>query len=99
MAVPADVEDEVIAPAAVSEVFLGVIDDMVGADRPDETRLRGAAHAGDLGAEGLRKLHGIGADASRGADDQNLLSGLDAPGVAQALDGGEPGNRHRAGLL
>ena len=72
-AVPADVEDQVVVPAAVGEVVAGVVDDMVGADRADQIHLRRAAHAGDVRAEGLGQLHGIAADAAGGADDQNLL--------------------------
>src|SRR5262249_58670077 len=86
--VPADVEDQVVVLAAVGEVLPGVVDDLVGADRADQADFRGAGHAGDRGPEGLGELHGIGADASRGTDDQNVLPGCDAPG-AQALQGGE----------
>ena len=50
--------------AAVGEVVVGVVDDMVGADRADQIGLAGAAHAGDLGSEGLGQLHGVAADAS-----------------------------------
>ena len=41
--------------------------------------LRGAAHAGDLGAERLGDLHGERAHASRRADDQHLLPGCTRP--------------------
>ena len=43
-------------------------------------------------------MDGAGADASRGADDQHLLPGCDAPG-AQALQGGEPRDCDDGGLL
>jgi len=84
--------------AAVGEVLPGVVDDLVGADRAHQIHLASAGHPGDRGSEGLGQLHGVGADAPRGTDDQNLLPGCDAPGV-QAFDGGEPGDRDHGGLL
>ena len=86
-AVAADVEDQVIALAAVGEVLPGVVDDLVGADRADQAGFRGAGHPSDLGAEGFGELHGVGTDASRGTDNQDVLPGPDMPG-AQALQGG-----------
>ena len=68
---------DVVAVLAVGEVVAGVVDDVVGAERADQVDLGGAAHAGDLGAERLGDLHGERADASRRADDQHLLPGLD----------------------
>src|SRR5205814_6402326 len=97
-AVPADVEDQVIAIHTVGEVLLRVVDDMVGADGADEIDLPSAAHAGDLRSEGLRKLNRVGSDASGGPDDQHLLARLDAPGL-QTLDGGQPGDCYDRGLL
>jgi hypothetical protein len=38
-AVPADVEDQVVAPDSVGEVLSGVVDDMVGPDRADQIDL------------------------------------------------------------
>ena len=98
MAVAADVEDQVVALAAVGEVLPGVIDDLIGADRADKIDLCGAGHAGDLGAEGLGQLHGVGADAARGTDDQDLPPGCDPPGV-QAFDSSKPRDRDDGGLL
>jgi hypothetical protein len=45
-----------------------------GAERADQVGVAGAAHAGHLGAERPGELHGEGADAARGADDQDLLA-------------------------
>jgi hypothetical protein len=56
------------------------------------------ATPGDRGPEGLGELHGVAADAARGADDQDLLPSPDSP-VAQALPGGEPGDRDDRGPL
>ena len=54
-----------------------------------------AAHAGDLRSEGLGELHGVGAGGRAG--DQYVLSWPEAPGVTQALQGGQPGDRDDRG--
>ena len=77
-AVTAGVEDDVVALASV-DVVGRVVDDVVRAEGADQVHLAGAAHAGDFRAERLGDLHGEGADASGGADDQHLVPGL-APG-------------------
>jgi hypothetical protein len=71
---------------------------VVGADRGDQIGLGRAADAGDLRSEGLGDLHGVGADAAGRAGDQHVLSWLEAPGVTQALQGGQPGDRDDRGL-
>jgi hypothetical protein len=58
---------------------------VVGAGGADDVRLRRAAHAGDLGSEGLGDLYGEGPDPARGADDQHLLPGLHLCAVANRL--------------
>ena len=72
---------------------------MVGADRPHQVELAGAADAGDLRSERLGDLHGVAADTARGTDDQHLLSCLQAADVAQSAQCGHPGDRHGSGLL
>src|SRR5664279_1723186 len=52
------VEDDVVPLIALGEVFLRVVDDVVGADRSDQGHLGGAAHAGHFRAERLGDLHG-----------------------------------------
>ena len=86
-------------PLAVGEVRAGVVDDVIGADRADQIGLGRAAHPGYLGPEVLGELDGVAADASGRTNDQDLLPWLDAPGVAQALKGGEPGHRDGGSLL
>ena len=93
------VKHEVVALLTFGEVLLRVVDDVVGADRPDQVLLRRAAHAGHLSAERLGDLHGERADASSRADDQDLLPRLDAARVAQRLEGGETGHRNGGRLL
>ena len=84
---------------AVGEVLPGVVDDVVSPQRADEVELRRAAHAGDLGTERLGDLHGVAAHAARRAGDEDPLPGLHAAGVADGLQGGEPGDRNHGGLL
>ncbi len=97
--VPGDVEDQVVVVGAVGEVVAGVVDDVVGAEGSHQVELRGAAHAGDLGAEGLGQLHGVAADAAGCADDQHVLARLDPAVVGQRLQRGGGRDRHDGGLL
>jgi hypothetical protein len=87
-AVPSDVEDDVVAVAGVGEVLPGVIDDVVGAERPHQLGFRGAADAGHLRVVGLCELHGERPHATAGADDQDALPSSNLALVAQSLEGG-----------
>jgi hypothetical protein len=80
---PRSLEDEIEALATLGEVLLGVVDDVVCAERSDHVHVPRAAHAGHLGAERLGDLHGERPYAARRADDQDLVPRLDpasAPG-------------------
>ena len=70
------VQDQVVAARPVGEVLARVVDDVVGAERPDQVHLRRAADAGDVRAEHLRELHRERAYASGRADDQHRLPRL-----------------------
>ena len=93
-----DVENKVVAPVAVGDVGLRVVDHMIGAERAHHVDLLGARHAGNVRSEGLRDLHGKRPDAPRRSDDQHALSGLEAPAVAEGLQSGDGGDGTR-GLL
>ena len=93
------VEDEVVLLAALGEVFLRVVDDVVRADRADQLHVPRADDRGHLGAEGLGDLDREGADAARGAVDQDLLARVDLAVVAHGLEGDETGHRHGRCLL
>ena len=82
----------------MSEVHLGVIDDVIGANRSNEIDFRRTAHAGDLRAERLGNLHRECADPTRSANDQDLLARLDAARVTQPLECREPSMRYRGRL-
>ena len=62
---PRPVDDDVPTARTVREVLGGVVDHVIGAERTDQVGLRPAAHAGDLGAERLRDLHGERAHTAR----------------------------------
>ena len=57
-------------PAVKSSV--GVVDDVIGAERTHELDIAAAAHAGDFGAHRLGDLYGECADAARSAIDAAL---------------------------
>src|SRR5437870_10786906 len=91
--------DHVVTLVGLSKILFCVIDNAIGADRFDKIDIARAANAGDFGAERLGDLDGESANAARRTVDQNLLSGLNVPFVAQSLQCREPGNRDRTGLL
>jgi hypothetical protein len=97
--VASHLQDQVITPARAGEVLLGVVDHLVGPDRSDQLRTVGAAHPGHLGAERLGQLDREAAHPTRGPDDHDPLAWLDLPGVAERLEGREPGDGHGRGLL
>src|SRR6266542_2546661 len=95
-----DVVQEDVEPfGSLGEVLLGVVDDRVGADRPDEVGVPGAAHAGHLGTERLGDLDGERADAAGRAVDQDLLPWLHVRRVTQRLQGRARGGGNGRGLL
>ena len=83
--VPGDVEDDVVALVASGEVLLRVVDDPVGADRPDRVELPGSVHARHVRPVRLRELHRERSHGATRAVDQDLLSGLDPSLVSDGL--------------
>ena len=99
-AVPDRVDHEVVAPVRPGEVLRGVVDHVIGSDRPNQFYVARAADAGHLGgAERLRDLHGERTDTSGRAVDQYTLPRLEAAEITQALKGREAGHRHGRGFL
>ena len=97
--VPRIVEDEVVSLLAVCEVLLGVVDDVVCADRSDHVRVLPTAHAGHFRSERFGDLYGERSYATRGAIDQHLLPWLYLSFVAESLEGGECGDGYGRGLV
>src|ERR1700674_3824052 len=93
--VPHVVEDEVVPLPTLGEILLGVVDDVVSADRADHVHVPRAAHAGDFGAERFGNLHGEAAEASGRSVDQDFVTWLDLALIAKQLEGG--GCRHPDG--
>jgi hypothetical protein len=60
-------KDHSVSVLAVGEILAGVVDDVVGAEGSYQVHLRGAAHTGDLGSEGLGDLDGWLAAVDAGA--------------------------------
>src|SRR5918994_4384103 len=95
----ADVEDQVVALPYAGHVLGGVVDDVVGAEGPDNLDGLGRGGGRDLGLERLGDLDGHRSDPAPCADDEDALPGTDAPLVAEPLERGESSRRHRGGLL
>ena len=76
--IPDQVHGKVVAFFHLREVLPGVVDNLVGADRPDHLEIARAADAGELGAERTGDLHGEGADAAGCAVYQHPLPGPDS---------------------
>ena len=79
------VDDDVVAAAARGEVLGGVVDEVVGSERAQLLEVAAAAHAGHLGPERLRELHGVGADAPGCPIDEHAPARRDAAAVADGL--------------
>ncbi len=84
------VHDHVVARPALCEVLLGVVDDVVRADRLDHLHVPRAADSGHLGAEGLGDLDGKRPHTPRRAVDEHLL-----PWPRPCRGRGGPGERCR----
>src|ERR1700737_5629983 len=97
--VPHVVEDEVVARAAVGEVPLCVVDEMVSADGADLFQVPRAAYGGYFGAERLGDLHREGSKASRRTVDQDFLTLRDLPLIAKKLEGRGCGYPDSCGFL
>src|SRR5206468_7666730 len=97
--VPGDVEDQVVAMSARCEIFLGVINDLVGADRSDHVEVPGPANARHVRSERLRDLHPERPHAPRCAVDQHLPPGPDLSFVTKTLEGSDCRHRYRGSLL
>ena len=94
-----DVEDDVVPLPALGDVRCGVVDDLVGAERPDEIDLARAAHPGDVRPERLGDLHRVRPHATARADDERPLARLHAALLPHCLEGRDGGRRQRRRLL
>jgi hypothetical protein len=74
--VPNAVQNQVVTLPTPGEIFLGVINDVICADGPDQVHISRAAYPGDLCAEELGDLDRERADASRRTVNQDLLAKL-----------------------
>jgi hypothetical protein len=68
------VEDDVVRLAVLGEVFLRVVDHLIGSQRCHELEVLRVAHRGDVGAEEPGELHPCGADGPGRAVDEDPLS-------------------------
>src|SRR5438270_12748088 len=96
------IEDHVITLVAPGEIFFGVIDHVIGADRSDKIDIPRAANSRDICAKSFGDLHGESSYASGGAVEQNVVPGLNLflPQALQRRRSGQGrrgGGRERAG--
>ena len=91
--------NHVVTLIGLGEIFFGVIDHVIGADRFHKIDIARAANSRDLRAERFRDLNRESTDAAGRAVDQNFLSGLNVSFVAQTLQCRQPGNGDRTRLF
>src|SRR5262249_39574259 len=96
--IPHVVDEDVEPFAALREIFAGVVDDSVCADRMDHLDISCAADTGHLGTKRPGDLHREGSDSSRGAVDEDLPA---RPGfsLSQGLERRTSRDRRRGRLL
>src|SRR5436309_10235454 len=82
-------KNEVIPLPIFGEIFLGVINDLVCANRAYHVHIPRAAHASDFSPERFGNLHRKRPHTTRRTINQHLLSWLNASLVAQTLQGGD----------
>src|SRR5438270_4935534 len=84
-----EIEDQVVTLGAVREIFLSVVNHVIGSDGADKIDIARATNTGDFRAERFRDLHRESANASGRSVDQNLLTGLNVTFVAETLQCGD----------
>ena len=89
-----DPQEQVVAPAIPREVFLGIVDDVLGPEGAGLLHLARAAHRRHLRTHGPGQLHGKGADAARRAVNEHALPRRDRPGGSEPLQRGDRRHRH-----
>src|SRR5437773_5313036 len=98
-AVPGDVEDRVVAPAALREVLFRVVDDLIGAERADQLEVPRACDRRHVRSERLRDLHRERSDTPAGAVHEDPLSRLHLRVIAKTLECGASRDADRGRLL
>src|SRR5262249_43016407 len=83
--IPYTVKNQIESPLALREILSRVVDDLIGADRPDELNVARACDPGDIRPERFRDLHSERSDAARRPIHKNALARLNSSFVAQRL--------------
>src|SRR5713226_5583853 len=94
-----EVENQIVMFSTFREILSGVVNDVICADGSDHFNVPRTANARNFSAERLGDLHSERTHASRRTVDQDLLSRLNLPLVAKALQGAESRQRYRSRLL
>src|SRR5947209_5205239 len=85
--------------ATESEVGLGVVNDVLRAQRSHHLDIPGAANPCYFCAQKFRNLNGECADSACSSVDENLLTWLKLSNIAKTLQGGQSRDRHAGRLL
>src|SRR5438309_9014077 len=97
--IPNKVEDQIITLIGFSEIFVGVVDHVICADRAYQIEIPRTTYAGHLGAERFSYLHRKGPNAARRSVNQDLLPWLNLSLIAKTLQRRDCRHRHRSSLL
>src|SRR6266498_4283776 len=91
-------KNQIILLTIPSEVFLGVVNDVVCSNRARLIQIPRTTHSCNFGAEQFGDLHRKCPHTTRGAINQNLLPWLNLACVAQTLQGSESSHGYSRGF-
>ena len=92
-------QDQIVTLPTFCEIFPGVINDMVCANRSRRVHIPRAAHGSDFRPEGFGNLDRECTHATRSAINQNLVATLDPSLITKTLQGSACRNWYRCCLL
>src|SRR5437660_760744 len=93
------VENHIVTLPGFGEIFFGVINDVIRAERPDHMQISRTTYTGHIRAERFRDLHREGSHTSRRPVNQDFLAGLNFSLVAKRLQSRDARDVDRSRLL
>src|SRR5260370_11052112 len=95
----ANVNDQIVPLSVLGVIFLGIVNDVVCAERTDHVQISRIGDGGDFGSERLGDLYRECPYSTARTVNQDLLSGLDVSMVSEGLQGCESSDRDRGGFF